>query len=201
MAKDLTKYDDGKLKKMISTLEDIDPDSEELKEYRAELGRRSKKVVPEMSAEGIFETDMDEEELAGVKTGFSNRPTVGEYSAILGKPDKNYSDSAIKVPFTIIEDGQWKGFGEDAFYPGKSKEAAFSMKNICVSAHIEPQKNPKTGRMFWPIAELEGRKIIVVYKERPGKPWVGNDGIEREGTPQSKVAHAKPYYEKPQTLM
>ena len=185
----------------MDTAEEVDPESEELKEYKAEFERRKKKTASVMSAEDVFETDMDEEELAEVKTGFSNRPAVGEYGAILGKPDKNYRDTSMKIPFTIIEEGQWKGFDQDAFYPGKSTGAAFSIKNICVSAGVEPQKNPKTGRMFWPIAELEGKKIIVVYKERPGKPWVGNDGLEREGTPQSKVAHAKPYYEKPQTIL
>ena len=202
MAKDLTKYDDVKLRKLMDTAEEVDPESEELKEYKTEFERRKKKTVSEMSADDVLETDMDEDELAAVASGFSKRPIPGDYVAILGKPNKDYTEKSIKVPFTIIEEGNWKGYDKDAFYPSKSRDAQFSIKNIHESAGVPAQKNPKTDKMFWPIALLEGKKVLVVYelKVTPGS-WIGNDGVERENTPQSKVVRAKPYHEKVQTLM
>lgn len=198
MAKDLSKYDDVKLGKLLATAEEVDPDSDEVREYEAELERR-KKSISKLSEDDILETGMDEDELATIASGISKRPIPGDYVAIIGKPDKDYSEKAVKVPITIIEDGPWKGH-EDAFYP--SKTAMFSLKNIHESAGVFAQKNPKTGKMFWPIVLLEGKKIMAVYEMKLiAGSWVGNDGIERENQPQSKLIKAKPYRTKVQTVM
>lgn len=200
MAKDYSKYDDVKLKKLIDTLEDADPESEELEGLKAELKRRKKAM--ELSDTDVLETGMDEDELAAVASGISKRPVPGEYAAIIGKPEKDYSEKAIKIPITIIEEGNWKGYEGDAFYPSKNPAAMFGLKNIHEAAGVPAQKNPKTGKMFWPISLLEGKKIMAVYelKVTPGS-WVGNDGVERENTAQSKLARAKPYHTKVQTVM
>lgn len=198
MAKDLNKYDDIKLGKLLATAEEVDPDSDEVKEYKAEVERR-KKSVSKLSEDDVLETGMDEDELATVASGISKRPVPGDYAAVIGKPEKNYSEKAVKVPITIIEEGSWKG-NEDAFYP--SKTAMFSLKNIHESAGVPAQKNPKTGKMFWPIALLEGKRIMAVYEMKVTLgSWIGNDGVERENTPQSKLVRAKPYHAKIQTIM
>lgn len=178
--------------------EEEPPKLKKLKTQRDVLLAKSGSSAP---GEDAFDLGVDEEELAEVKSGFSNRPSVGEYAAEIGIPEINYSVTAMKIPVTITEEGQFKGFDGDAFYPGKSKDALFSIKNICESAGVKAQKNPKTDKMFYPIMQLAGKKITAVYKLKAGKPWVGNDGLEREGIPQSKLAHAKPYYEKPKTII
>ncbi len=198
MAKDLSKYDDLKLGKLLSTAEEVDPDSEDTKEFRAEVERR-KKSASKLSDEDVLDTGMDEDELAAVASGISKRPAPGDYAAKIGKPEKDYSEKAAKVPIVIIEKGPWEGH-EDAFYP--SKTAMFSLKNIHESAGVPAQKSPKTGKMFWPIALLEGKLITAVYEMKvTAGSWIGNDGVERENTPQSKLVRAKPYHAKVQTVM
>jgi len=186
----------NKLKENIATLEEVYPESSKLATLKKKLAAlEAKSGATTFEDEDIFETDMTDEELAEVATGFSNRPVAGEYAAVLGKPDREYSEAAIKIPFTILEKGQWEGFTGDAFYPGKSKAAAFSIKNICESAGVKSQVNPRSRKAFYPISQLEGKKLTVVYKDRTSM-FVGNDNVEREVT-KAKVAHAKPYYDKP----
>jgi len=190
-----------KLKKDIATLEDVDPDSPKLKKMKTELKELEAEGGVSTPGEDVFDLGVSEEELADVKSGFSNRPVEGEYAAVIGVVDREYSEKSMKIPITITAEGPWKGL-EDAFYPSRSKEALFSIKNICESAGIKAQVNPKTKKMFYPLSQLEGRKIMAVYKLKltPGT-WTGNDGIERENTPQVKLAHAKPFYEKPKTII
>jgi len=190
MPKDLSELTIEKLQKLSSALEEADPEGEELKQYKAEIARRTGKPAKQAPGSDAFELDMTPDELADIPTGFSDRPVAGEYPAEIGIPDLDYSPNATKIPFTII-DGVWKGFDADAFYPGKSAAAAFSIKNICEAADIKAQVNPKTGKAFYPLMQLAGKTIIVVYKDDKGT-FVGNDGIEREFT-RAKVKHAKPY--------
>lgn len=182
----------SKLKKKIESLEEADPDSIKLKEYKSELKQLTKSRPP--AGDDAFELDMSPEELDAVPTGFSNRPVAGEYVAEIGYPEKDYSAKAAKVPFTIIEGG-WKGFDKDAFYPSKTPGAEFSIKNICESAGVLQQVNPKTGKAFYPLSELAGKVFVVIYKDETSS-FVGNDGIEREVT-RAKVKKAKPYRAQP----
>ena len=188
-----------KLEKKIATLEDVDPDSPKLKKLKEELKELKSSSDSTTPGEDDLELDMTEDEYADIATGFSNRPVAGDYAAVIGTVDKEYSEKAMKVPFTIVEEGPWKGFDQDAFYPSRSKDAAFSIKNIVKSAGLKEQINPKTKKVFLPISQLPGRKIIAVYKDETSE-FTGNDGISRMVT-KAKVKHAKPFYEKPTKII
>lgn len=188
-----------KLEKKIATLEDVDPDSPKLKKLKEELKELKSEGGTIVAGDDAFELDLTEDELAEVATGFSNRPVAGDYTAVIGSVDRDYSEKAMKIPFTIVEEGPWKGFDGDAFYPSKSAAAAFSIKNICKSAGVKEGVNPKTKKVFYPLGSLEGRKITVVYKDETSE-FTGNDGIARMVT-KAKVKHAKPFYEKPTKII
>lgn len=188
-----------KLEKNIATLEEVDEDSPKLAKMRAKLKELKAEGGASAPSSDDLELDMTEDEYADVATGFSNRPVAGDYAAEIGTPELNYSEKAMKIPFTIIETGPWKGFDGDAFYPSKSSTAAFSIKNIIKSAGLREGINPKTKKVFLPISQLPGRKITVVYKDETSE-FTGNDGITRMVT-KAKVKHAKPFYEKPTKII
>lgn len=195
----------SELNRKIDTLEELQDEGEEdspkLKKLKDERNALLAQASPTMLGEDAIDLGMTQDEFNQVGTGFSKRPVEGEYTAIIGKPVKDYSGLSHKIPVIIIEDGLWKGL-EDALYP--SKTAGFSLKNVYSAAGIKPQEDSKTKKLFYPaLPILEGRKVMAVYKLVPPKEptWIGNDNIERPSQPQSKLAHLKPFYEKPQTLI
>jgi hypothetical protein len=159
-------------------------------EFESKYGKLEVLVTDKM----IFDTGLNEGEYEETKQGFSNRPPVGEYTAEIGVPEPNYSPKAVKIPVTIIDKGKpWNGYSLDAFYPAKDKNAQFSMKNIAVSAGIKPEKDSKTGNVYFDLSKLIGKKITVVYKLEAGE-------IDGRTFETSKLKHAKPLGEKIESI-
>lgn len=187
----------AELRKKIQAMEQVG-ETAMAEKFKAELAKLEASNPAAKGTEAVFELSITEDELAQVSAGGANRPPEGEYEAEIGYPELNYTAKSAKVPFTIIRQGQWAGWDKDAFYPSKSAGAEFSIKNICAAAGIASKTNPKTGKAYYDLMELAGKKIVVVY-ENETSMFTGSDGVERQVT-RAKVKRAKPLAEKAESL-
>jgi hypothetical protein len=173
------------LQDKIKMLQDADPDSPKLAQYRRELAsiEGGKAGV----ADDVLELDINEADWEEVRGG-SNRPPAGEYLAEMQVPIMHYSDKASKFPFVIIQPGPWKSY-EDAFYPATGKDALFRIKNLATSCGVKPVVNERTGKLGIPFGDFPGKKFIAVYENQESL-FTGTDNIERNVT-VSKVKKAR----------